>query len=159
MSDDDLEPRVRALEERMTLQEGLRASQERDLAAVELRTRQIVTGLDAVNEKVEAHSRILDRHSATLDEHSERLERIEQKVTTTNGLLEQFALDTIVRFRQADVRFGQVDVRFEQVDARFGQVEGRIDSMSETLAALASGQIDNGRLLAELVAKVDRLVG
>lgn len=77
MSLEDLERRVGALEDRMDMEEGLRASQDRDVAAVEQRTRAIQQSLQALSITVGEHGSILRQHGSILRQHGERLERIE----------------------------------------------------------------------------------
>lgn len=90
MSNEDLAARIAALEERMDIQEGLRASQDRDLASLEQRTKAIVTLVQATALTVGEHSEDLRslrsdmrlvrasqlEHSSLLAEIITRLERL-----------------------------------------------------------------------------------
>ncbi|MGQ0845694.1 MAG: hypothetical protein ACT4QF_16355 [Sporichthyaceae bacterium] len=81
MSLDDLERRVGALEERLDVTEGLRASQDRDLAALEPRTKAMMRSLQAISLTVSEHGTILR-------EHGERLNRIESTLVRHGGMHE-----------------------------------------------------------------------
>jgi hypothetical protein len=106
----------------MDLQEGLRASQDRDLATVEARTGVILDLVQAL--------------SVTVSEHNVRLGRLERTVKANAEILAEFALDTTARFDQVDRRFDQIDATFRQVDRRFDEQGELLSRMAAKLARL-----------------------
>lgn len=85
----NLEERVAALEERMDMEAGLRASADRDLASLTANMRAQTHLLQALAITQSEHGELLRQHGETLAEHSAAMARVETGVEQIIGLLDR----------------------------------------------------------------------
>jgi len=86
---DDLEQRLAAVEERIGLEAGLRASQDRDLSSLKVELRSTNNLLQALALTQSRQTRTLTGLEATASEHGDRLSRVEDGVRQILALLGQ----------------------------------------------------------------------
>jgi chromosome segregation ATPase len=115
MPNDDLDPRVQALEERMATQAGLRASQDRDLSDLQQ---------DARSTK-----HLVQALALTQSEHTSQLARIERTLKSNSEVLGALVVENVERFAALDARLGGMDARFDGMDARLDGMDARLDGM------------------------------
>ena len=91
MSERSLEERVTALEERLGLEAGLRAAQDRDLASVADNMRAQTMLIQALAITQADHTRTLTDHTATLRNHTARFRSVEGKLDLIVTMLGRLA--------------------------------------------------------------------
>jgi hypothetical protein len=79
---DELERRIAAIEERLNVESGLRASGDRDLA-------DMAQTLRAQQHTIQALAITQSQHNEKLDRHEEKLDRHEASLTAAHGKLDQ----------------------------------------------------------------------
>ena len=99
----DLEERLTALEDRMDMESGLRASIDRDLSALAMSLRSAHNLLQAVAITQSDHTKDLDLHTKMFKELGSSVNR---------------------RFEEVNGRFDVVDGRFDRMDGRFDEIVG-----------------------------------
>jgi hypothetical protein len=90
---EDLEQRLAAVEERLGMEAGLRASQDRDLSSLKAELRSANNLLQALALTQSDQTRMLTGLEATVAEHGERLGRIEDGVRQILALLNQLTME------------------------------------------------------------------
>jgi chromosome segregation ATPase len=84
---EELERRLASVEERLGLEAGLRASQDRDLSSLKLELRSANNLLQALALTQSDQTRMLTALESAVAEHGERLERIEGGVQAIVSML------------------------------------------------------------------------
>lgn len=109
------EERLTAVEERMDMESGLRASIDRDLSRLELGQQTALNLIQAVALTQSEHTRDLDRHTELLWEHTGMLKELGSRLDRMDD-----------RFDRMDDRFDRIDDRFDRMDDRFAEVIGML---------------------------------
>jgi ABC-type transporter Mla subunit MlaD len=96
---EDHERRITVLEERMDQEAGLRASQDRDLAAIAEGVRAQDRLLKALAETQSEHTQTLAHHTQTLAQHTQTLNEHGQALAELKGGVKQIIgmLDTLIQ--------------------------------------------------------------
>ncbi|MFI5493350.1 hypothetical protein [Actinoplanes sp. NPDC051859] len=84
-----LERRIAAIEERLEMEAGLRASGDRDLAGMAQTLRAQQHTIQALAITQSQHNEKLDHHNEKLDQQNERLDRHEASLSAAHGKLDQ----------------------------------------------------------------------
>jgi hypothetical protein len=127
----DFEERLTALEDRMDMESGLRASIDRDLSALAMSQRSAHNLLQALALTQSDQTRLLEQHTRMFEELSsnvnQRFEGVNSRLDVVDG-----------RFDRMDGRFDAMDGRLDRMDGRFDRIDGRFDEIVGLLKARES---------------------
>ena len=113
----NFEERLTALEKRVDMESGLRASIDLDLSVLALGQRSNTSLLQALGLTQSDHTRLLDKHTKMLEELG----------TSVNQ-----------RFEEVNGRFAEMDGRFTEVDGRLDHMDGKLTEIIGMLKARES---------------------
>ena len=111
----NFEERLTALEERMDMESGLRASIDRDLSA-------LAQGQRAMNHMLQALAITQSEHTQALELHTRMFEELGSSVNQ--------------RFEEVNGRLDGMDGRFDRMDGRLDGIDGRLDRMDGRLTEI-----------------------
>jgi ABC-type transporter Mla subunit MlaD len=145
MSDlEDLNRRVTSLEARVDMESGLRASVDRDLAAVMLTLRAQQRSIQALATTQSEHTATLAQVGATLNEHTGILDQHTETLAQHTETLAQHT-ETLNQHTET------LNQHTQMLDQHTGQ-------LSRLETSLATMRRDHGAKLNQIVTMLDRLI-